>query len=1322
MKKVYLSILLLLCVATNLYAAAEENSFVVFYDQSDGLPGTLTEGHYVWESELCTAETPINGVRLTFFITYGGVLFNGYPSVAIGELEFYDADGNKIAYTAENVSTNSLEGLEGAIENLNDGVYTTYYHSAWRTNVIEEELDDYVYLDITFPEAVSQFKIKQVSRSLGYVTYVIPIGIIVTPVGVNYADVELPTSGSCGENLTWNFDAESGALSIEGSGEMYPGAISPMLTNVIKTVNLSDGITSIGDYAFSGCIGLTSITIPEGVTSIGENAFYNCAGLTGIVVDNNNSAYDSREGCNAIIHTATNTLIQGCNNTTIPSSVTSIGDNAFSGCSGLTSITIPEGVTSIGNNAFNGCSGLTSITIPEGVTTIRISTFYNCTGLTSITIPSSVETIAIDVFIGCNALESVYISDYEAWSNIVFANYTTSNPLNYASNLYVNGKPVVEELIIPEGVTSIDNGAYKDCTFLKSVIIPEGVTSIGDNAFSGCSRLTSITIPEGVTSIGNNAFRTCSRLTNITIPSSVTSIGDNAFSGCSGLTSITIPEGVTSIGDSAFEGCDGLTSITIPESVTNIEDYAFYACSGLTSITIPESVTSIGDYAFYGCFSLDTVIAFPEIAPTISSETFAGTSVLYYPVGSDYSSWFSYFSTSKPYENTLKVADVDAVPGEQIKLSVNMSNGSNITAMQFDVLLPSGLTFATDEDGYELIELSSARTNSRKHILTCGYMPDESTMRVIIYSNSNIFFSGNEGEVITMTLNVSPGVADGDYSIIFKDIELVEITNDQSEIPHITEEMVTVVKVERIMGDLTGDKKVSIADVVSLVGVLMGSSTDNLNMDVADMNNDGRISITDVVSVVSKIFDSSTPAAPAAAAAPAVRTGSLSEVSENRMYIEPFTLGAGEEKEILVYLDNPDVDITAFQFDIRLPEGIEIPIDFVDGENTYYQVYLGSRTNSRLHSDPECGELYDGLYRIAVYSSKNSNFKERSGDVVSMFVRGSETLSPGVYELEMSNIEIVEYNEEAIPYILADYTSSIVSGDGASTAPMLKGVFSTESMSELSSAFKDNTDITSLDLRNAVSIDSEGRILTGNPNTLILLPEGMSLSNEHNVIIGNTCSSFSLTDGYTFASPVDFTAESFVYNRTVDAAKTVSFILPVSIDASNLNGTVYELSDVSGSELNFTEVHGILEANKPYLLLTDAQGTMLGDDITNVTVIATPETEMSVTIGNIRHIGSYAQQSVESSSSVAYYGYSEGAFVKALTGTLNPYRTMIASDNVTAAKVKSYSLLLNGTTTGIEDPAGDEADGLIYDLYGRKLEQITSPGFYIVNGKKVYIK
>ena len=370
---------------------------------------------------------------------------------------------------------------------------------------------------------------------------------------------------------------------VTSNPDKYSGDI-----NIPSTVTYNDvtySVTSIDISAFSGCSGLTSITIPNSVTSIGGEAFYSCSGLTSV---------------------------------TIPNSVTSIGGSAFNGCSGLTSVTIPNSVTSIGGSAFNGCSGLTSVTIPNSVTSIGNSAFFGCSGLTSVTIPNSVTSIGRSAFSGCSGLKEVRITDLKAWCEINFEN----NPLLYAHHLFLNGEEI-RDLIIPEGVTEIKDDAFHGASDFTTVSIPNSVTSIGGSAFYGCSGLTSVTIPNSVTSIGVSAFRDCSGLTSVTIPNSVTSIGVSAFRDCSGLTSVTIPNSVTSIGGSAFYGCNGLLNVTLSDNITSIEDNTFNECSGLLSINIPKGVTSIGQYAFWGCESL-TSIELPDGLTSMGAYAFSG--------------------------------------------------------------------------------------------------------------------------------------------------------------------------------------------------------------------------------------------------------------------------------------------------------------------------------------------------------------------------------------------------------------------------------------------------------------------------------------------------------------------------------------------------------------------------------------------------------------------------------------------------------------------------------------------------------------------------
>ena len=442
---------------------------------------------------------------------------------------------------------------------------------------------------------------------------------------------------------------------------------------------IPSSVTSIGSSAFRGCSGLTSIAIPSSVTSVGDSAFSGCTGLTSITIPSNVTSIWSSAFSNCPIEMATiptNAIssISKSSKSTIKTVVinggTSIGYEAFDGCSGLTSITIPTTVTSIGKYSFRGCYGLTSITIPSSVTSVGDSAFSGCTGLTSITIPSSVTSIGSDAFYNCSGLTSITIpSSVTSIGSGAFYNCTGLTSITIPTTVTSVGKYSfrgcygLTSITIPSSVTSVGDSAFYGCTGLTSVTFAEGsqLTSIGSNAFYNCTGLTSITIPNSVTSIGGSAFYGCTGLTSIyyggdiagwcgiaglnnlmsvygssnkslyingtkiegdfVIPSSVTSIGDSAFSGCTGLTSITIPTTVTSIGKYSFRGCYGLTSITIPSSVTSVGDSAFSGCTGLTSITIPSSVTSIGSDAFYNCSGL-TSITIPSSVTSIGSGAF----------------------------------------------------------------------------------------------------------------------------------------------------------------------------------------------------------------------------------------------------------------------------------------------------------------------------------------------------------------------------------------------------------------------------------------------------------------------------------------------------------------------------------------------------------------------------------------------------------------------------------------------------------------------------------------------------------------------------
>ena len=409
----------------------------------------------------------------------------------------------------------------------------------------------------------------------------------------------------------------------------------------LKEVIITGGST-IGNYAFSNCESLTSVTIPNSVTIIDYEAFSNCSNLTSII---------------------------------IPDSVKYIDSRAFYDCTSLTSVTIGKNVTGIGDGAFRNCEGLTRINfnataLPDLSNKNYVFENAGATGK-GIKVVVGKNVTRIPAYLFCPYYTSEY--NYSRSVKITSVEFGENSVCESIGDCAFYARGSLKSITIPDGVKSIGNSAFRGCTSLTSVTIPDSVTTMGTYAFYRCTSLTSVTIGKCVTSIGYRTFWECESLASVTIPNNVASIGESAFYGCTSLTSVTIEKGVTSIGNSAFSHCDSLTNvyysgtvedwcnmyigntsnssgnpmecaehfyimnendeyyevteIAIPDTITEIKPYMFSGFDNVTKITIGNGVTSIGSYAFSGCTSL-TSITIGDYVTSIGFSAFSGCSNL----------------------------------------------------------------------------------------------------------------------------------------------------------------------------------------------------------------------------------------------------------------------------------------------------------------------------------------------------------------------------------------------------------------------------------------------------------------------------------------------------------------------------------------------------------------------------------------------------------------------------------------------------------------------------------------------------------------------
>ncbi len=468
----------------------------------------------------------------------------------------------------------------------------------------------------------------------------------------------------------------------------YSGILD--IPNEVTYNGTTYAVTDIHWNALIVCENLDSVTIPESVTNLtvstygssGDTRANNC--IKKIFVSNTNPVFNSRNDCNAIIETATNTLVVGCNYTIIPSTITSIGPGAFAFCCELNNIELPNTVTSIGTSAFYGCSGLTNFTVPPLVSAINSCVFYGCTGLETINLPSSITNIGWSAFQNCNALTSLTIPESvtdisgEAFAqcyNLVDIECLALTPpkVNYTSSVYNESNSFDCYNVATLTVPRISYNAYRNASGWKefrkiqslfdvevddifynitsdstvcvtykneifnsydgNIVIPESIyfngneyiiNAIGERAFYGCNNLISVAIPNTVKTIDNYAFYNCSGFSDLLIPESISAIGVNCFSGCSGLKKITW--NAVNCSSNGNMPTSSIEQVTIGSSVEALPN-GFVAGSKILEVMIPNSVKEIGSNAFSRCNEL-TNVNIPNSVVSIGESAFYACSGL----------------------------------------------------------------------------------------------------------------------------------------------------------------------------------------------------------------------------------------------------------------------------------------------------------------------------------------------------------------------------------------------------------------------------------------------------------------------------------------------------------------------------------------------------------------------------------------------------------------------------------------------------------------------------------------------------------------------
>lgn len=1099
--------------------------------------------------------------------------------------------------------------------------------------------------------------------------------------GTYFATIEekpiILASGDCSDpsapnTVSWEVsytdNPDNCTLTIWGNGtinpyvSIYDGDRTPWeeYKSDLKTLIIEDGITYIPDEAFDELNYLETLTIGKDVSEIHSMAFEWCSSLKSISVDENNTTFDSRDNCNAIIFTSSESLILGCCNTAIPEGVKKIAGGAFIHRADMQEIEFPSTLIEIGGEAFSYTS-LDKVFIPASVVSVAGNSFYGV-ALTSIVVDE--ENTKYDSREDCNSI------------------------IETATNKLVLG---CTNTTIPEGVEVIAEFAFTSSWDPEKVLsIPSSVTSIEALAFyHGMTSALKEVVCYATTPpvLAESAFcLSADNIPTLRVPASSV----EAYKAADGwkefyiepiggvlVTSLTLD--VTEVSLAPNETLS-LTATLLPEDVTN---------PALSWASSNESVATVD------ANGVVTAVADGEAIITVSTTD-----------GSDLSTSCKVVVVTEEvveYDNMIYFEDVTVFTNSSVNHPLQLKNTVDMTAVQFDLYLPEGVTLATDARGKYAITFNADRADNTTHTLSSALQSD-GAIRVLCYSTESYEFLGSEGAIFYFPLEIAE-MEDGDYDMVIKNIVLTDVSGTKYEIPSMTS-TITVLNVAP--GDCNGDNTIDVADIVVLANSILGNTADGFVEKAADYNADGAVDVADIVNIANYILNGNN----AAARALVREMMSTRAVAAGYSFdILPFVLDAAGSKTIAIELTDPTESFTAFQCDLYLPEGVSVD---KDKRGRYAFSFNEERTDASYHT-LSGSQQADGAVRMLCYSTDSEVFLGADGALVYIPLTADASLKEGVYEFSIASTVLTYRNGEKVTP--ETYKGSIVVGDGGEVKDVkLYGRYTSEVLDEYTAAFGTNAGITSLNLTEALYLPADGSLTTGNPNTIVYLAEGDALANENNVVVGDESANLMLADGYAFSAPVAFNASQASYERELAEGKYGTIVLPFAPNTDDY--VFYALTSAGDDALIFDEVQSPV-ANTPYLYkLRDGKSAT---QITNNEVAVSSELTPTET-ATWQMVGSFTNQTIVASKDADTYYYvytsSDNQLHKVTnTLTVKPYRAYFTTNST------------NGTQLAIRTRGGEETlidaaevEGLspevYYDLSGRRVDNPVK-GVYIVNGKKV---